>query len=254
MINTYYWATNNNFGDMLVPIIMKGMFNIETKLVNSTTPNKYLIIGSELPKTYILQPGDIIWGYGTRYNEDIKLHKSNKILALRGKITRSYIKEDIGEVAYGDPATFMPQIYTPKTLNEHYDIGIIPHHKDITSGIFTNIKDKNIFVFDVRKNPYEIIDKINCCDLIVSSSLHGCIIAESYGKPVVWGLGYYAEEEGFEVKFNDYFSSSGRPSDIVPNKFKEYNIKSIIELSKNPLPKAVINTKPLYDAWINYHK
>ncbi len=253
MINTYYWADGKNFGDMLVPIIMKGVFNIDTQLVNPGCHGKYLIIGSELPNRGIVQPNDIIWGYGTRHDQNIFLNKGVKVLAVRGKITHSYITEWVGNIAYGDPATFLPQIYTPKKLEKHYEIGIIPHHRDLELGVFDNIKDDNIFVFDITKDPYTIIDQINNCDLIITSSLHGCIIAESYGKPVVWALGYYSAEEGFEIKFNDYFSSSGRPHNLVPNRFENYDIQSILKISKNILPQAHIDTKPLFDAWNNYH-
>ena len=86
MIDTYYWADGKNFGDMLVPIIMKGVFNIDTQLVNPGCHGKYLIIGSELPNRGIVQPNDIIWGYGTRHDQNIFLNKGVKVLAVRGKL------------------------------------------------------------------------------------------------------------------------------------------------------------------------
>ncbi len=47
------------------------------------------------------------------------------------------------------------------------------------------------------------------CDEIISSSLHGIVIAEAYGIPCKWIL-YGNEIEGGEFKYQDYFLGTNR--------------------------------------------
>ncbi len=49
------------------------------------------------------------------------------------------------------------------------------------------------------------IDELVACDLIVSSSLHGLVVAIAFGKPVIWAeFTYLPIGDGF--KFRDFFS------------------------------------------------
>ena len=52
------------------------------------------------------------------------------------------------------------------------------------------------------------------CEVIVSSSLHGLIIADAYGIPTVWAK-FGNDINGNDFKFYDYYWSLGM-SDIKP--------------------------------------
>jgi hypothetical protein len=60
---------------------------------------------------------------------------------------------------------------------------------------------------DVKK----CLHDLSACDLIVSSSLHGLIIADAYGIPNAW-LNAKNVHRGNSWKFYDYFASVGRSS------------------------------------------
>ena len=250
MIKVHYWNEIPNFGETIIPIIVKWISGQDVQYVDQTEPNKYLIIGSEMPKGFIMQ-NDIIWGYGNRYNEDVYPPIGVKFLAVRGEYTYSHIKADIPKVL-GDPGILMPLIYQPKHTLKEYDIGLVGHHTD--TNLFNKIRDKNILNINITEDPYTFIDKINKCNLIITSSLHCCIVAESYGLPVIWLKGSQAIREGFEIKFNDYFSGSGRESDLKPAVVKEYTLKAIMGVFGNVLPKPIFNRDALISAWKNYHK
>ena len=53
---------------------------------------------------------------------------------------------------------------------------------------------------------HKIIDEINSCQVIISSSLHGIITCHAYNIPCLW---YKFSEKivGDGIKFADYFSS-----------------------------------------------
>ena len=81
----------------------------------------------------------------------------------------------------------MPLIY-PKNVNKKYDLGIIPHFVDKDSEVVNKWEQsqgsKNII--DTLDTPEQVIYKIKQCRNIISSSLHGLIIAETYGIPSAW--------------------------------------------------------------------
>lgn len=52
------------------------------------------------------------------------------------------------------------------------------------------------------------IDELCSCDCVISSSLHGLIIAEAYGIPTLW-VKFSDEINGDDFKFYDYYASIG---------------------------------------------
>jgi len=250
MLKTHYWRANTNFGEMLIPIIVKWISGHDIEYVYNDVKGKYLIIGSEMSRN-VLQENDIVWGYGNRYSERVKVPESANILAVRGELTWESMDGDVPRV-FGDPSILMPLIYTPKQLERRYDIGIITHHTD--RHLFKKINDPNILLLDIFDDPYLIIDKLNSCDIVISSSLHACIVAESYDIPVIWMLGSKDKRETFQIKFADYFSGTERDRNLTPTIFLETDICSIAKNSIDILPKGVFHRQELIKAWDNYHK
>ena len=135
---------------------------------------------------------------------------------VRGPLTRN-ILIDKGikcPEKYGDPALLLPCFYTPKK-KKHYKIGFIPHYQDYQSEFFVNIFGKskdNDFCFIKMRDYFvwtDVIDDITSCDFIISSSLHGLIISETYNIPSAWvHFGQYVD--GWDFKFYDFYYSIGK--------------------------------------------
>ncbi len=248
MIKAHYWKRIGNFGDILVPIILKWLTGQEIKWVPKSTKGKVLCVGSEMARG-VLQSGDIVWGYGNRDGKKVNPPKNVHFLAVRGKTTRDLIQEDVPEV-YGDPGILMPLIYPANiSIKKEYEIGLIPHHAE--RHLFKDIKNSKINVLDVAvENPYKFIDELLKCRIIMTSSLHTCIVAESYGIPVVWFVGHNDKTEGFRIKFNDYFSGTERKPQ-KPVQFKNRDLKEIFLNAKNILPKPVFYREKFLNAWRN---
>jgi pyruvyltransferase len=82
---------------------------------------------------------------------------------------------------YGDPALLFPYFFPEfkKSQNPQYDYLIIPHYSE--DHLFKNSDYKNIVSC---KEPWDIIiNKILDSKFVISSSLHGIIIAEAYNIP-----------------------------------------------------------------------
>jgi pyruvyltransferase len=105
---------------------------------------------------------------------------------------------------YGDPAMLMPLIVDAEP--KIYDLGIVPHYTH-----YEQVKERypKHRVIKLRTNDcVDTIKQITQCRYIVSSSLHGIILAHAYGIPVAWAE-FNTGLKGDGVKFLDHYASVG---------------------------------------------
>ena len=227
----WHWGAKN-FGDQASPYIISRLTDAEVCCQNRTFFSELrLMISSALKgrsyslgqlfetfkngKKYLVGLGSIInlssksamiWGSGFQ-DPSHKFYGGN-IYAVRGKYTseelvkRGFSKCDV----WGDPGLLMPLLYQPKVVKQ-YEFGFIPHilEKETTKEL---LKQTNSKLIDLQTDDIEfVIKEILQCKRILSSSLHGLIIAHSYGIPALF-VQYTHKGEGL-FKYYDYFSSVG---------------------------------------------
>jgi pyruvyltransferase len=154
-------------------------------------------------------------------------NKPYKIISVRGPLTRELcIKQGIDcPPVYGDPAMLLPLFYNPRPSTYIHTgpqkVGLIPHYVDKENGIVKQLaKNQEIHVIDILLSPNKFgkmsvenewkkwIDELCSCDCVISSSLHGLIIAEAYGIPTLW-VKFSDKINGDDFKFYDYYASIG---------------------------------------------
>lgn len=173
-----------NFGDTLTSYVLKP-FDINA--IYETKNPDIIGIGSLI---HMLQDDTdaLIWSTGLMYPTR-EFHFKKDPLAVRGKLTLKQIKNDTTNCAIGDGALLLEKIYKPKfeySYRKRYRLGIVPNYVDIINMRDDKIEDFNIFkdpsvcLIDTRNYVETVADKINSCDNIISSSLHGIITADSY--------------------------------------------------------------------------
>lgn len=205
-----YSSKQNNFGDILSPIIVEHVSGLKVKKVDSIYyTNMYLMaIGSILNRA---NKKAIIWGSGFIKENSMVVVKPNKVYAVRGPKTRNRLLElgiDCPEI-YGDPALLISDYYKPK-IEKKYKLGIIPHLVDKKSSLLNRFLSDDILIIDVQNsNPLLVINKILECECIASSSLHGIIVSDSYNIPNVW-IKITNGITGSSFKFHDYFLTTNR--------------------------------------------
>lgn len=206
----------SNWGDDLNVYLIELMCNkrvipAETVLIPCL---KYSFVGSNLP--WILNHKTIIWGSGV-INTALEMDKSKveKVYAVRGPITRKYLMNngiDCPEV-YGDPALLLPLYYKPKEIAKRYRIGIVPHHIDdfdYKEDLDALLGEECHVISMINYDKWtDVIDDICSCEYILSSSLHGLIVADAYSVKNLFCefVHHHANQE----KFEDYFLSVKRP-------------------------------------------
>jgi len=202
--------TKENYGDLLGRYLVE---KISDKKVVWTHPSKfsianffspiYVTIGSILTN---VTKNCIVWGSGI-ISKEYNI-KEAKFLAVRGPQTREHlIKQgyNVPEV-YGDPALLLPRFYKPEVKKE-YTLGIIPHYKDFNLISEKYVNNKSVLIIDLMTNDIEATtNQFLKCESIVSSSLHGVIVAHTYGIPAVWQK-FSENVFGDDIKYQDYFES-----------------------------------------------
>ena len=222
-VNSYYdqflgKVKHKNFGDDLNFYLISALSGKKPVNINNIFPvnvKNYACIGSIVE--WICNENTIIWGSGAITGGKRKMVSPYKVLAVRGPLTRDYILSkgiDCPKV-FGDPALLTPLIYSPN-ISSQYRIGIIPHYCDLSHdcirGIDSEIAERyKVKVIDIKnyKRWTDIIDEILSCDIIASSSLHGIILSDAYGKPNVW-LKLSNDITGGTFKYHDYFYGVNR--------------------------------------------
>jgi pyruvyltransferase len=237
----FYAKGNENLGDSMVPWLAKKMSGIDFAYSNPLEKRgpHLLSIGSILRSA---NAECYVWGSGFIEKSDKPKGAPKSITALRGPLTHQRLAQ-LGISApkvYGDPALLTSRFLKKDYQPDGHTIGIIPHFADFE--FFNSIKskiDKNYKLIDIRtSNIVKFVNEIINCEYIISSSLHGIVVSESYGIPSVWcELSDNVVGKGF--KFWDYISSSNRIvskanlEDIIQFRSHKYilpNIKNISEI------------------------
>jgi len=201
-----------NFGDhlslKLVERIVQGQVRVYKK--GQKPPEKKLLaIGSLF---FFAKDHDVIWGTGisgkTQNKKDYKFSQLD-IRSVRGPLTREFLMRnfniDCPEI-YGDPALLTPYFFPEFKSKENpiYDYIIIPHFSE--EHLFLKEEWDNIVYSTEPWN--EVIEKIIDSRLVISSSLHGVIVAEAFGIPA--RLLIISKEEPL-FKYQDYYLGTNRP-------------------------------------------
>lgn len=228
-INLFYFHENaghGNFGDELSKFIVESLLNKQKyELVcNEKNCEKNIIaIGSYI---HVAKNNYTIFGSGVRTNPPIEgchSYKNLNVVACRGPKTRQFLMNDKNipcPEVYGDPALLLPQFYTPKKIKEMQNkIIIIPHKSQFHK--YKKIPT-NYIVINPRDHWKDVVNAIFSAKAIISSSLHGLIVADAYSKPNIMLQEFELTEGTF--KFKDYYESQKRPFFFI-KKMNDYDEK-----------------------------
>lgn len=197
----YYKRAPGNWGDEFGPYLLQKICGIDS-VHASHLDAELFSIGSNIelvPETF---EGTIL-GAGIMFETTRKAFKDANVRLLRGKLTRERCEVE-GEPLLGDPG-LLAGLFAPKT-EKKFRYGIIPHYIDADNPALRYWRSApDVAVLDVTVGVQALIDQVAACESIVSSSLHGLILADALGIPCAWvELSPRVLGDGF--KFRDYYS------------------------------------------------
>jgi pyruvyltransferase len=117
-----------------------------------------------------------------------------------------------GEYALGDPGLLANELVGPQ--EKQWDLGIVPHWTDTElAERFQKLMPAKYStkVIDPKGDPLEVIRQIGASRRIVTSSLHGMIVADAFGLMRRVEICPSLASEGGTFKFRDYSASIQTP-------------------------------------------
>ena len=254
-----HYCPECNFGDVLGKQLVESMSGHRAVLCGSVREAELVAVGSvfyfghslyclksdvlsfyglrQIAKCLLLgKPCIKVWGSGfmfPRAGELLLRMCSLDVHCVRGLLTRDALVErgflaPDQKVAVGDPGLLFPRLLKGPVRCE-CDIGVVAHYKDAEEGraLVTALRKSgaNVRFIDVtQSDALGVVREIGSCSTILSSSLHGLIVADAFGIPNrhvcfsdlgISSDGFSAEAALF--KFKDYFSAVRRPYHPIPD-------------------------------------
>lgn len=227
-----YYANLGNMGDQLNKLIIEKLFGYPVVRHTYLTGNisgigsglgQFTLHGNMIMRCAerffgMLFPNVTIWGSGFyRYQKkDFKFYRRNtKFAAVRGELSKQRVEAVLGHhisAVTADAGILAPYLFDDP-IEKKYKVGIIPHMNELTGRdweFLEKVRDHydNSIIINVTDDPLQVVRQIAECEVIISSSLHGLIVADGFHIPnrhiiVTEKLG----GDGF--KFDDYYSAYG---------------------------------------------
>ena len=260
-INLYWWSGEKNFGDLIGPWMVEMITGRPVRNIKGKRHPQH-VTGLATAGSLVAsldRPGLEIWGSGSIRGisrpraERLRSREPKAIHALRGRKTRWHVVKRIGWQApavFGDPAVLLPRLHQPRPRPDAAGkTAIVAHyiHKELLGSL-----DRERFHWiDVQDDPDVVVDQIAAASRIISSSLHGLIIASAYGVPWTWltidehllGGGTFKFEDHFTTLDRDAVSEATvRPSEISDALMSRLGDQATV-------PRWTLSHDPLWDAF-----
>jgi pyruvyltransferase len=149
----------------------------------------------------------VVWGTGIIDGRDVAGTDHLSVASVRGPLTAARIAP--GCTSFGDPGLLVGEWFQER--RKTHAIGIVPHYVDEGSaGVAAlSVQFPDCRVISVNAPAAQVVKAISECDLILSSSLHGLIVADTMGIPNA-RMQFSKSIKGGDFKFADYGASVGR--------------------------------------------
>jgi len=206
---------SRNFGDLLGPLVVAGVHRGDVPAVRAGTRvgggargRRLLTVGSIL---HYARDDDVVWGTGVNGKVPRSEHRFHRldVRAVRGPLTRRVLADlgvDAPEV-YGDPGLLVP-VVLPHLVEVARDktrgVTVVPHLSEVGRGPLPD------GYLSPRAPLHDVLAGIARSERVVTSSLHGVVVADALGVPVQ--LVRPRRETLF--KYEDYFAGTSR--DLPP--------------------------------------
>lgn len=239
-VDVFEWRPSGgaiNFGDHLATVVVAKVLADGGHLLGEqvTTGRRMFSVGSVL---HFAATGDVVWGSGInrKLPDDRHVFANLDVRAVRGPRTAAFLRDRGINVpsVYGDPALLIPHLFSGRFVRQvRHKAVFVPNLHEL-GHVKTDLP-----VISPLQGWNRVVEQILSAEFVVSSSLHGLVIAESFGIPARYVR--LTENENL-FKYEDYVFGTGRDK-LVP--------ATLIEaaLDMGGMPPAVIDTQGLLDAF-----
>lgn len=210
MVHAYWWNQVPNFGDRLTPLLLTWFSGLPVTYAPVASA-QIVVVGSALEHIPRGWHGHVL-GTG-RLLENSELHLGGATVhAVRGPLSARGIP---GDFALGDAGLLASELVDIDTRD--IEVGVIPHWSDTDLVNWQWVQALNPVVISPMDDPLDVIATIGRCKKLITSSLHGVILADAFGIPRRTEIARRFTDdprEGNLFKFRDYNSSVGLPAEF----------------------------------------
>jgi pyruvyltransferase len=208
MTTSYWWKGRPNFGDELGPLLLEHFSDLEVEWAPVVTAD-LITVGSLLHQLPLDWSG-IVAGSGSLFENKLVPLKSATVLGVRGPLTARGL-ELKGDYALGDPGLLANELVV---AHKEHNLGLVPHWSDTELEHRPEFKKYKPLIIRPEGDPLEVLRQIGSCRKIVSSSLHGIIVADAFGIPRRTETTPRFIREGGDWKFRDHNAAVGVPFEL----------------------------------------
>ena len=230
-IKAYWWNRHSYLGDVLTPLLLQH-FGFAAERTDPPDAD-VCVVGSVLELIGPQFPGAVI-GAGFIADGGPMAMPRARVLAVRGPLSAARV--GIPGVALGDAGLLCPFLL-PVVPRTQVRLGIVPHFKDKEAEAVREIAarwPREIRIIDVQDEPIRVLTAIAECEAVLSSSLHGLIAAEAFGRRSGW-LVLSDAVIGGGYKFRDHYGAFG--CEAVPQTLN--GRETIDQLDQMATPKPI---------------
>jgi pyruvyltransferase len=204
-----------NFGDSVSPLLVEAILGRHVRYAPVSRADM-IGIGSVLDlaiqrtwqRKYFLRFHPLaVWGSGSIESKFLDWPCRLSIASVRGQKTRDAMSLH-ADCKLSDPGLLCSELW-PSSQSRSYRWGIVPHVSDRKSARVAQLinETQRSVMVDLGSPDLKATAKlIASCEFVVSSSLHGLVVADSYGIPAI-RADFGSLIKGGDWKFNDYFST-----------------------------------------------
>jgi hypothetical protein len=211
-LRLFWWQGVPNFGDALSalvvehvagrPVVHAGVASCEMVAIGSVL--QVVRRRHNRPRADGVRPW--IWGAGLLRAVSPDFLGNVQVALVRGPVTAAIL--GIRTSTYGDPGLLAPAIMGERPARRD-QIGFVLHHSQLDDPTLKALiaGDPALELIDVRDDARDVCRQIASCAHVISSSLHGLIVADACGVASTW----LDPGSQSHLKYHDYAASIGRP-------------------------------------------
>lgn len=168
-----------------------------------------------------------------------------RLLAVRGPLTRQAALTsgvDCPEI-FGDPGMLLPRLL-PAT-GRRSGVALVPHFSDAARLEPRWKEQSDMLLVDPQQPVEDVVRQVAAAELVVSSSLHGLVVAHAYGVPAVW-VEFARLPAGDRTKFYDHLMAVGiEPRPPVRTAAEDLDVEGLARWAALP---SAFDEAPLWRA------
>lgn len=247
-VRGHFGSGPENYGDNLMASLLPALFDVAPRYVAQSRA-ELIGVGSIIDAYHRRKRRDQVaplrrrpwrtlhvWGSGFMNSDGLAVWPQRlRFHAVRGPLSRGKIAGDVP--ALGDPALLLPLIWAPPA-GRRCAVAVVPHfatHADFVAR-FAGALPRHWTIVDLLGDPQTVTSEIAAADCVVSSSLHGLIVADAYGVPLRRMVaGPQIKGDGFKYRDHEAFRGTAMQP---PVSFEDClaNTKNIATLMDAPRP------------------